>query len=205
MDKLDATIVIIDDDKALDNPDSGLMIELNMNFESIRFFYKQKDGLKYIESNLDKRIIVLLDLGFPSGTPSGHEILESIREVSFLIPVLIWSGVDEDKESFADLINNRAYAFLNKNASTEEIIGKLKEAYNYADNDISIALEEWIIAHSVEQKEKPYLLTIDGNQLSLNELLNEIRMQSNTGKYFSKNLSKLTIDLLTRNKEKLDD
>ncbi|HTO15634.1 MAG TPA: hypothetical protein VLZ83_07675 [Edaphocola sp.] len=205
MDKLDATIVIIDNDKALNNPDSGLMIELNMNFESIRFFYKQEDGLEYIQNNLDKRIIVLLDLGFPSGTPSDHEILESIREVSFLIPVLIWSGVDEDKESFADLINNRAYAFLNKNASTEEIIGKLKEAYNYADNDISIALEEWIVAHSDEQKEKPYLITVDGRQLSLNELLNEIRMQSNTGKYFSKNLSKLTIDLLTRNKEKLDD
>ncbi len=205
MDKLDATIVIIDDDKALNNPDSGFMIELNMNFESIQFFYKQEDGLEYIKANLNKRIIVLLDLGFPSGTPNGHAILESIRETSFLIPVLIWSGVDEDKESFADLINNRAYAFLNKNASTEEIIGKLKEAYNYADNDISIALEEWIVAHSDEQKEKPYLLTVDGRQLSLNELLNEIRMQSNTGKYFSKNLSKLTIDLLTRNKEKLDD
>ncbi|MDP2237852.1 MAG: response regulator [Bacteroidales bacterium] len=205
MDKLDSTIVIIDDDKALNNPDSGLMIELNMNFESIRFFYNQEDGLEFIENNLDKRLIVLLDLGFPSGTPSGHEILESIREVSFLIPVLIWSGVDEDKESFADLINNRAYAFLNKNASTEEIIEKLKEAYNYADNDISIALEEWINAHSDEQKQKPYLLNVDGRQLSLNELLNEIRMQSNTGKYFSKNLAKLTIDLLTRNKEKLDD
>lgn len=205
MDKLDATIVIIDDDRALDNPDSGLMIELNMNFEAIQFFYKQEDGLEYIKNNLDKRIIVLLDLGFPSGTPSGHAILESIREVSFLIPVLIWSGVDEDKESFADLINNRAYAFLNKNASTEEIISKLKEAYNYADNDVSIALEEWILSHSEEQKEKPFILTVDGKQLSLNELLNEIRMQSSTGKYFSRNLSKLTIDLLTRNKEKLDD
>jgi FixJ family two-component response regulator len=75
MDKLDATIVIIDDDEALNNPDSGLMIELNMNFESIQFFYKQEDGLEYIENNLDKRIIVLLDLGFPSGSPSGHEIL----------------------------------------------------------------------------------------------------------------------------------
>jgi DNA-binding NtrC family response regulator len=205
MDKLDATIVIIDDDKALNNPDSGFMIELHMNFEFIHFFYKQEDGLEYIKANLNKRIIVLLDLGFPSGTPNGHAILESIREISFLIPVLIWSGVDEDKETFADLINNRAYAFLNKNASSEEIIEKLKEAYNYADNDISIALEEWILAHSDEQKEKPYLLTVDGRQLSLNEILSEIRMQTETGKYFSKNLSKLTIDLLTRNKEKLDD
>ncbi len=205
MDKLDATIVIIDDDEALNNPDSGLMIELNMNFESIQFFYKQEDGLEYIENNLDKRIIVLLDLGFPSGSPSGHEILESIREDSFLIPVLIWSGVDEDKESFADLINNRAYAFLNKNASTEEIIRKLKEAYNYIDNNISIALEEWILCHSEEQKQKPFILTVNDRQLSLNELLYEIRMQSTIGKSFSKKLSKLTIDLLTRNKEKLDD
>jgi hypothetical protein len=118
---------------------------------------------------------------------------------------LIWSGVDEDKESFADLINNRAYAFLNKNASTEEIIRKLKEAYNYIDNNISIALEEWILCHSEEQKQKPFILTVNDRQLSLNELLYEIRMQSTIGKSFSKKLSKLTIDLLTRNTEKLDD
>ncbi len=205
MEKLNSTIVIIDDDKALANPDSGLIIELNMNFESIQFFHKQEEGLEFIKNNLDKRIIVLLDLGFPSGTPSGHAILESIRKITFLVPIIIWSGVDEDKEAFADLINNRAYAFLNKNASTEDIITILKEAYNNANNDISIALEEWIIAHSEEQKEKPYLLTVEGKELSLNELLNEIRLQTDVGKYFSKNLSKLTIDLLTRNKETFND
>ena len=204
MEKLNATIVIIDDDKSLHDPDSGLMLELDMNFESICFFYKQDDGLKFIKENLNRRIIVLLDLGFPSGTPNGHAILESIRGISFLIPVLIWSGVDEDKENFADLINNRAYAFLNKNASSDEIITKLQEAYNDVNNDISIALEEWIQSHSEEQKEKPYMITAEGKQLSLNEILNEIRSQSNIGINFSKNLSKLTIDLLARNKESLN-
>lgn len=206
MSKLNATIVIIDDEKDLRESNIGLFTELEMSFESVIVFMNQQEGINYVKSNIDKqRILVLLDLDFPAEPTNGHDILYSIREFSFLIPVLIWSGVDEDKEEFADLINNKAYAFLNKNASSEEIIAKLHEAYANSTNDISIALEEWIIAHSEEQKEKPYLLTVDGRQLSLNELLYEIRLQSDTGKYFSKNLSKLTIDLLTRNKEKLND
>lgn len=119
--------------------------------------------------------------------------------------MLIWSGVDEDKETFADLINNKAYAFLNKNASSDEIITKLQKAYNDINNDISIALEEWITSHSDEQKEKPYMVTAEGKRLSLNEILHEIRVQSDIGINFSKNLSKLTIDLLARNKESFND
>jgi DNA-binding NarL/FixJ family response regulator len=203
MGKLKTTVIIIDDDITIN--EGPLFIELGLEFESVLFFPDPVEGLKYIHSNLGGRMLVLLDLSFPQNNPNGDKILESIRKLSFLVPVIIWSGVDEDKDVYTSLINNRAFAYLTKNASSEEIIAKLKEANNNINNDVSIALEEWIISHSDEQKEKPYILTIDGKHLSLNDILNEIRLQSDIGKDFSKNLSKLTIDLLTRNKEKFDD
>jgi len=203
MEKLKTTVIIIDDDIKI--KEGALFIELRLEFENVLFFANPVEGLTYIQSNLDDRMLVLLDLSFPHNNPNGDEVLESIRKLSFLVPVIIWSGVDEDKDVYTSLINNRAFAYLTKNASSEEIIEKLKEANNNTNDDISIALEEWIISHSEEQKEKPYMYTIDGKQLSLNDILNEIRLQSDIGKAFSKNLSKLTIDLLTRNKEKFDD
>ena len=203
MDKLNATIVIIDDDTRI--AEGALFIELGLEFNEVLLFEHPKDGIEYLHQNLSKRILVLLDLSFPKNDPNGDAILNSIRELSFLVPVIIWSGADENKDVYTSLINNRAFGYLAKNASTEEIISKLKEAYNDINNDISIALEEWILAHSTEQKELPFLLTINGQKLSLNEILKEVRLQSEIGKDFSKNLSKLTIDLLTRNKEKFND
>ncbi len=205
MSKLNATIVIIDDDRTLEETSIGLFLELRMNFDSVKVFLKQDDALNFISSNLNKRIIVLLDLDFSANPPDGNIVLELIRDISRLLPVIIWSGADEDKEVFADLINNQAFGFLDKNASSEEIINKLKEAYNDINNNIDVALEEWINAHSEEQKNKPYMVTVEGKQLSLNDLLEEIRKQTPLGKQFSKSLSKLTIDLLSRNKERLND
>lgn len=205
MDKLNATIVIVDDDRTLEERNIGLFLELRMNFGSVSVFLKQEDALNFISSNLGKRIIVLLDLDFAANPPDGNIVLESIRDISCLVPVIIWSGADENKEVFADLINNQAFGFLDKNASSEDIIHKLKEAYNNINYNIDVALEEWIVAHSEEQKKKPYMVTVEGKQLSLNDLLEEIRKQTPIGKQFSKSLSKLTIDLISRNKEKLND
>jgi len=205
MDKLNATILIIDDDITLKKSNIGLFAELEMNFKSIVVKLNLEEGIEYINNHFEEeKIIILLDLDFGSQRADGHEILEAIREISFLIPVLIFSAIDEDKEPFADLINNRAYAFLNKNSSTEEIITKLKEAYEFVGNDVSVALEEWITVHSEDEKDKPYMVTVEGKQMSLNDILKEIRMQTSVGQNFVKNLNKLTIDLLSRNKEKLN-
>lgn len=201
--KLKAIIVIIDDDRNLKDTNIGLFTEMEEEFTPVLFDNK-KDAMEYIKENFaDKRIIVMLDLSFPANMADGHEILKSIRELSFLIPVIIWSAVDEEKQRFSDLINNKAYAFLSKEASTAEIINKLREAYSYSENSVSVALENWIEAHSEEDREKPFSIQLDGKILTLNELLKDVRQQSSKGKDFSEKLLRLTLDLLARNKESL--
>lgn len=203
MEKSETIIVIIEDNNSL--RDEPFIVEAELIFEKVIFFDDSKDGLDFIQMNIDKRMVVLLDLSFPQNLPDGHEILEKIREWSFLVPVIIWSGKDEDKETFSDLINNKAFSYLKKSASNEEIINELRKAENYIQTSIDKALEEWISAHSEEQRERPYMVTIDGTQLTLNDMLTEIRKQSPIGKHFSKNLVKLSIDLVSRNKERLND
>ena len=203
MDKSKTIIVIIDDDPRFKN--DPFILEAKELFVDVMFFDDPNEGLKYVQSNMQNRMIIVLDLAFPDLLPDGHKILQLIRNQSFLIPVIIWSARDEDKEEFADLIKNRAFSFLKKTASSEEIINELKKADETINTSIDVALEEWINAHSEEQKDQPYMVTVDGKQLTLNDLLDEIRKQTPAGKQFSKSLSKLTIDLISRNKEKLND
>lgn len=160
MEKSRTTIVIIDDNNKL--RDEPFIIEAKMLFENVIFFDDSLEGLKYVQKNIDKRIIILLDLSFPQNLPDGHEVLKIIRDDSFLIPVIIWSGIDEDKASFSDLINNKAFSYLKKGASNQEIIDELVKADNFINTNIDVALEEWINAHSEEQKNQPYMVTVDG-------------------------------------------
>ena len=203
MSKLNTKVIIIDDDKSI--TEGGLYIELGQEFEEIQFFEDPGKGIAYIQEHLSEKMLVLLDLSFPQNFPDGDSILESIRKLTHLLPVIIWSGVNEDKSVYTSLINNRAFAFIPKNASSEEIVTKLKEAHEVGNEDISRALEEWIDLHPEEELNKPYIITIDNKQFTLNDVLKEIRLQTPTGRKFTKNLNKLTIDLITRNIENLND
>lgn len=201
MEKLNAIIVVIDDDvKFKDDP---FLEEAKDIFQEVPFFEDSNKALDYIEQNIDKRLVVVLDLGLTPNMPNGHEVLERIRNISFLVPVIIWSGRDEDKETFADLIQNRAFAFIKKSASTTELLGTLQKAYEYSLDDISGVIEEWIKQHPTEAKNKPFMTSSDGTSYTLNDVLKEIRLQTSLGLDLAKSVNKLTIDLLMRNKEKL--
>ena len=198
-----AKILFIEDD--LDFKNDPLIIEIKEEFQEVSFYDNSAEALAFIEENISSKIIIMLDLAFPPNQPDGHKILNSIRELSFLIPIIIFSGRPEETEPFADLINNRAFAFIKKDSSSQEIVNKLIEADDYLNSDVSTALEEWINTHSDNDKNKPFMKSLDGAALSLNDILFEIRQQTETGKNFSKNLLKLTIDLISRNKEQFND
>ena len=196
-------ILFIEDD--LDFKNDPLILEIKEEFEDVLFFDNPNEAISFIKSNLVSKIIIMLDLAFPPNQPNGHKILNSIREFSFLIPIIIFSGKDEETEPFGDLINNKAFAFLKKSSSSHEIVSKLIEADEYLNSDVAAALEDWINCQTDDEKNKPFLKSIAGEVLSLNDILLSIRQQTETGKAFSKNLLKLTIDLLSRNKEQLND
>jgi DNA-binding NtrC family response regulator len=201
--KSDTKIIIIDDQFKPD--DDPTYIVLKENYSDVLTFDSSVKAMKELPNFLKDKVIILLDLSFPSKEPDGHKVLEKIREENKLIPVIIWSAVNEVEERFSDLINNDAFGFLKRDASIKEISSKLEEADTYLNSSVSGALENWIKSHPQDGTDKAYIITVDGAELTLKELLKEVRLQTNLGQSFSKKLNKLTIDLLLRKKENLHD
>lgn len=200
---MESYVLIIDDNLKL--KEDTLIWELQDKFgkNNIVFIVNPKEALEFLEKNLEKNIIVLLDIQFPANEIGGHEILAEIRKLSELIPVILWSGIDENNEPFGDFINNNAFRFIAKTATISEIMAVIDEAVNYFSTSLDNTIEDWIIQKD-EDKDKPVYFTSDGKSYSLNQILHEIRTQTDVGKSFARKLNELTIDLLLRKKENLN-
>jgi CheY-like chemotaxis protein len=201
MSKSEMQILIIDD--SLDH-DDAIIEELNKKYESVVLRSTPEEGISYVEEHLDRDLIVILDIDFGGFTLNGHDVLNQIRKKSFLIPVIIWSSINEEKSTFSDLINNKAFAFV-KRSDTHKLFTEIEKAEANIQNSLVGAIEDWISSHKEEDLEKPFLVLAKGKSLSLKQILAEIRLETNLGKTIRKNLMKLTIDLLMRGKENLDD
>jgi DNA-binding NtrC family response regulator len=198
-------LVVIDDDPRFrDEPFFVDVKEVFPNFD-IKFFENSEKVISYIAEKISatEKIIVLLDLGFPRNSKQGTEILKKIREESYLIPVIILTAADENLNVSEELINYKATAFLRKDLQTLKKIDILKRVVDYFNLDIPSAIDDWIESNPEKRRNLPFISTSDGKTYTLNEILNEIRRETIVGREFSNNLLKLTVDLVSRNKEKL--
>jgi DNA-binding NtrC family response regulator len=200
---MEVTFVVIDDTISI--KEHPLLYTLEDKGFKIEFFLKPDEGLDFIINNLELNMIVLLDIQFSAtDIENGHSILKKINEKSELIPVILWSGINETEESFSDFINNNASGFISKDATIEESLVVIDKALNFLKTSLDNIIEDWIIAKEGD-KNKPVYITSEGHSYTLNDILKEIRLQTSIGKDFSKKLNSLTIDLLLRNKERLND
>lgn len=199
--KRDSIVVFIDDD--LDYQKGPIIPAIEKQFIHVKFFSDSFKAIEFISKHIGNRLIVLLDIKFPQNEPNGHQVLEKIRKLSFLIPVIIFSALPEDQEPFRDFIENQIFSFLPKTSTNKSIVETLIRADDSSRNNVSGALEEWINAHPEEAQRKEHIIRAGGKKLSLKELLLEVRQQSGIGTEFSQRLTRLTIDLISRNKESL--
>ncbi|WP_442266518.1 response regulator [Tenacibaculum sp. ZS6-P6] len=198
---MEVTFVIIDDNKEIQ--EHPLLFTIEDKFNNVRFFSNPQEGLDYIKDNLEINLIVLLDIEFSKDDIlNGHDLLKEIYSSSSLIPVILWSGINQANEEFSDFINNRAFGFLSKDCSIAEAMEIINKAYLFLEKSLENSIEDWII-ESPEDKDKPIYFSTEGDAYSLNDILFEVRNQTEIGKDFAQRLNALTIDLLLRGKEKL--
>ncbi|MFZ2726451.1 MAG: response regulator [Methylococcaceae bacterium] len=191
-------IIVIDDEIS---PDAPLIFELEQKYgsDNIHLFNDSKESLNYILSHLEYRLIVLLDIRMPE--KDGRIILQELRNKTELIPVIIWSAFNGNQYDFTDFVNNHAFSFIPKGYDPDQIIAEIEKAIFVTSSNIDVAIEEWL--EKQDNKETTMLVSKTGKSYTANQLLKEIRKQTDEGKNIAKNINKLTIDLLFRNKEKL--
>lgn len=197
MDKSTTKIIIVDDELKSNHP---LIVKLGQFFEEVTLFKKASDAIAKVKDNLGTRIIMILDLRL-SGGETGGRALVALRELSYQIPVIIWTAVDEKTMEFFDLINFKAYAIRDKDESTENLVALVQQAdadMNYA---LSNALERWIMAQPGDHDEI-YAVATNGKSVSLNQMLDEVRKDTPKGKEFTQDLVNLTIELMEKEQKK---
>jgi DNA-binding NarL/FixJ family response regulator len=199
-------IVVIHDDLKNNDP---FITELGIKygFENVKLIQKSKEGLDYVFQNLSQKMVVILDLNFKAGEPSGAEVFESIRRETSLVYIIIWTASDLSDVKRDDLvrfINNDALAFLDSTSDYAKMIDLVDKAAHQLDVKVASALEQWISKHTEEEKNKPYVTNREGQTYTLSQILTEIRKQTPFGMEMEKNILILAIDMLARGKKEIN-
>lgn len=196
MGKSKTRIVIIDDELSSRHP---LIIKLQQYFEYVVLFKKASEAIELLKKHLGEKTILILDIKL-SGNEDGHKVLSELRELSFQIPVIVWTGVPENGSEFFDLINLNTYAIRDKIAKIEDMVALVQKADANLEYSLSNALEKWLLSQPGDH-DAPYLVSTGGKSYSLNEILNEVRKDTPQGREFTQSLVNLTIELMAKDNE----
>lgn len=186
-------IVVIDDNT---EPNEPFLVQSRKIYgaDNVFLYKKSKEGLDHIIKNMDKAMVVVLDIKFSAGEEDGHQILDHVRQQTQLIPVIIWSAYgNSPKENFADFVNNHAFSIVNKNKGLK-IFEEIQKAVSFLNLRVDVVLEQWLSAKS--NRSELMLATKSGKTYSANDLLKEIRLQTDQGIKLQNNIIYLAIDLL---------
>jgi hypothetical protein len=192
-------IIVIHDDWTESTP---IVVELKERFEdeNVIFIRESQKGIEYILNYAPARkTIVLLDYNFKTGEPSGGEVFKKIRKKSSLIYVIIITKSqfkDIKTNDFVEFVNNHALAIANPGDGYTDIMKLVDVAKHQLDTRADIIIEEWINSKPMDIRDKPYLKLYDGKQYSLNQILENIRQQTDVGKEIEINILDLAISMV---------
>lgn len=203
MKKSETKIVVIDD--LLDENDPRI-VSLRRHFNEVILKKTPEEGVNFVVEHESDKLIVVLDYEFGKNAHNGFWVLEEIRakHENFIIPIILMTENEKNisQSEFPEIINDKVFAFADK-SNFNDLVEKVKKADIELSTRIECALEEWINKHSPEDKDKPYLTMRDGTTYKLNDILKEIRLQTEFGQKMELKILNLAIELLARDIKKL--
>lgn len=215
---IERNILIIDDEEeteisieAYREIYSILKKDLDLNY-TLRFYWKKsiadaKEILNEKKINFD---CLLIDYDFPNeevpqkGIHLVKKIRESINKRCKIVFYTMHAPHELSELEFIELINNDIFRFVPKdgdvlslsyknigfNKSDQLIVEALIDALNDV-NPVSIALENFLINY--KNSSENIVLNIDGEEYTIMEVLNSIRLYENPGNKFVRNLLEMSI------------
>lgn len=196
MERMNMTLVCIDDDLKIQ--EDAFFDDIEDDVNEIKFFSNPEEGLSYIQENLPKNLVVLLDWRFNNSTCGGEVFIKKIYGISTLIPVIVFTGADINANEATKMFDGHAFYCLPKGASMENIRKVVIDAYARTQNDIRSVIERWILNQDEKRREKPYMRS--GDQVyTLNQILEAVRNQTELGKEMTNGILKLATELFANN------
>mgnify|MGYP003575390715 CR=1 FL=1 len=191
-------IVIIHDDW---NEKSPIVVHLKEKYgsDNVKFLKQSQQGIDYVMEAPMRKTIVLLDYNFKSGEPTGGEVFRKIREKSSLIYVIIVTknqNKDINTDDFVEFINNNALAIARPSDGYSEITDLVEKAQHQLDVRADIIIEEWIASKPENERNTPYMTLSNGKVYSLNDMVDNIRNQTELGKEIERDILSLAIKLI---------
>jgi len=198
-------IVLIDDDITEDQPLIGYL-HREYGASNVFLFQEPTEGIRFIEANLAKRIIVLLDIMFGEKA-QGFDVFDRITEKSKLVCFIVMTGNLEavSKRELQRLVNRHAWYIVQRDKSAKEILALINEAETHLMMRVDGALEEWILRHGPDEQQKPFIKTRGGESYSLADILLSLRTGENEaiGQEMAADILAVAIDLLVRDKSRI--
>jgi hypothetical protein len=199
-------IVLIDDDPEMEG--RPLFLKLVQKYGDNHVIWKEnpQEGIEYLKQNLHVRTIVILDYDFGSRS-NCIDIFQEIQAQSTLLFVILNTAKDIAEIKVSDLkifINNHLTSLVDKTDGYEKTLSEVEKAIKHLNNRVDCILEEWILRHEFFTREKPYMKDENGNILSMNDVLNNIRQDNDLGRKMSSNIISTAISLLQKDIDKLD-
>ncbi len=195
---LDPKIIVIHDDISEISP-IMVMLKVKHGDNNVLLFTHSQDGLDYVLKNLGCKMIVLLDKNFKEAKDiSGIRVFEKIKEKTSLVYIILItvSKITElDDDELKMLINKDLFKFESFTSDYTVILSLVDEALLNLSLRVDCVLEEWIMKHPDDARNKPLIKNKDGVFFTMNEVLESIRMQGEVGVDFERSLLKLAIEI----------
>ncbi|SNY99924.1 response regulator [Flagellimonas pacifica] len=200
--KSNIDIVVIHDNV---KRESYLITELQEQYNNVKLIDDADDGIEYISHNFSHKTIVVLDMDFGNGT-NGFDVLKAIRQYSFLIEVIILSA-NEPSDARNALTNNipelpglRVFDYVIRGNPNwqEKVIEKVNKAEININGSIMNAIDSWIEIQSKDRRKKPFVITNDGVQYSLDQLKKAIQQNDDTSRKLEEKILMMAIKLMSK-------
>ena len=197
---LERVILIVDDNKNIERVyipayKTELSKKLSGKWEDYDFTFihkpTMKDALDYL-SDMDNCVDVLVvdyDFGNERTFSNGSEFVSHVRDnINRCCQIVFYTmqGIDSiDKSELVQLVNSDVYKLVDKSESIEVMVTAIFEAATKR-NPIVESLERFCLNHS--NMLSTYNYTVFSESITIDEIINHIRMDDEIGRVFVEKL-----------------
>lgn len=183
--------------KELDQAEKG-HLEQDL-LEEVSVFTDPDKGLEFIMANLNSQMIAFVDCKFDGYAKQGIDVLKEIRKTTSLLYIVMMSANNINQIEGLDItamVNEDFIWFYDRNNGSVEsacsLIGRIKKLWG---SRFDCVLERWLVSHPSDMQKIAFRQA--GTAYTWEQILSELRRQTEVGRLFEEMINKYYIYQLT--------